>query len=136
MKLLVTLLVLFPQTAEALSLSSPLLCFLLDGFLGVYGLIITGLLIKEKLFKRKKKDISNADDKQYRDAGPGAKRRQQNHQMSDDSTYTGLSGGREEYKELPMKPERQRRDNHDYEALSRAPREQYDALRMKSRHTP
>ncbi|KAM8871531.1 T-cell surface glycoprotein CD3 zeta chain isoform 1-T1 [Synchiropus picturatus] len=136
MKLLVTLLILFPQTAEALSLSSPLLCFILDGFLGIYGLIVTGLLIKEKLFKRRNKDISDGDNKQYSDAGPGAKRRLQKHQMNDDSTYTGLSGGREEYRELPVKPDRQRRGNEEYEELRRDPREQYDALRMKNRHTP
>ncbi|AWO95497.1 Pyrid oxidase 2 multi-domain protein isoform 4 [Scophthalmus maximus] len=38
----------FP-TAEAMALYDPKLCFLLDGFLVVYGLVITGMFIKEKV---------------------------------------------------------------------------------------
>uniref|UniRef100_A0A3B3DSM0 T-cell surface glycoprotein CD3 zeta chain n=1 Tax=Oryzias melastigma TaxID=30732 RepID=A0A3B3DSM0_ORYME len=33
---------------EATMLTDPRLCYILDGFLGLYGLIITGMFIKEK----------------------------------------------------------------------------------------
>uniref|UniRef100_A0A3Q0RTZ5 T-cell receptor T3 zeta chain n=1 Tax=Amphilophus citrinellus TaxID=61819 RepID=A0A3Q0RTZ5_AMPCI len=33
----------------ALNMYDPQLCYILDGFLGVYGLIITGMFIKEKV---------------------------------------------------------------------------------------
>uniref|UniRef100_A0A3Q3ICQ9 Uncharacterized protein n=1 Tax=Monopterus albus TaxID=43700 RepID=A0A3Q3ICQ9_MONAL len=35
---------------QALALNDPQLCYILDGFLGLYGLIITGMFIKEKQF--------------------------------------------------------------------------------------
>lgn len=39
---------------EAMMLNDPRLCYILDVFLGLYGLVITGMLIREKvgLFKR------------------------------------------------------------------------------------
>uniref|UniRef100_A0A8D2ZCK6 T-cell surface glycoprotein CD3 zeta chain n=1 Tax=Scophthalmus maximus TaxID=52904 RepID=A0A8D2ZCK6_SCOMX len=36
-------------TDKAMALYDPKLCFLLDGFLVVYGLVITGMFIKEKV---------------------------------------------------------------------------------------
>ncbi|XP_005752076.1 T-cell surface glycoprotein CD3 zeta chain [Pundamilia nyererei] len=41
--------------AEAMDLYDPKLCYILDGFLGIYGLIITAMFIKEKFFKSKAK---------------------------------------------------------------------------------
>uniref|UniRef100_A0A3Q0RPV2 Uncharacterized protein n=1 Tax=Amphilophus citrinellus TaxID=61819 RepID=A0A3Q0RPV2_AMPCI len=35
--------------SKALNMYDPQLCYILDGFLGVYGLIITGMFIKEKV---------------------------------------------------------------------------------------
>lgn len=32
-----------------MALYEPLLCYLLDGILGLYGLIITGMFLKEKV---------------------------------------------------------------------------------------
>uniref|UniRef100_A0A3Q4HZR6 T-cell receptor T3 zeta chain n=1 Tax=Neolamprologus brichardi TaxID=32507 RepID=A0A3Q4HZR6_NEOBR len=34
---------------EAMNMYDPQLCYILDGFLGIYGLIITGMFIKEKV---------------------------------------------------------------------------------------
>lgn len=36
-------------STEAMDLYDPQLCYILDGFLGIYGLIITGMFIKEKV---------------------------------------------------------------------------------------
>uniref|UniRef100_A0A3Q4N8J7 T-cell surface glycoprotein CD3 zeta chain n=1 Tax=Neolamprologus brichardi TaxID=32507 RepID=A0A3Q4N8J7_NEOBR len=33
----------------AMNMYDPQLCYILDGFLGIYGLIITGMFIKEKV---------------------------------------------------------------------------------------
>ncbi|CAB1327680.1 unnamed protein product [Coregonus sp. 'balchen'] len=49
-------------------LYDPKLCYILDGFLLLYGLIITGLLLKEKFFKSKGKILK--DDEIYTDLKP------------------------------------------------------------------
>uniref|UniRef100_A0A3Q4IDX6 T-cell receptor T3 zeta chain n=1 Tax=Neolamprologus brichardi TaxID=32507 RepID=A0A3Q4IDX6_NEOBR len=36
-------------TYPAMNMYDPQLCYILDGFLGIYGLIITGMFIKEKV---------------------------------------------------------------------------------------
>uniref|UniRef100_A0A3B5Q875 T-cell receptor T3 zeta chain n=1 Tax=Xiphophorus maculatus TaxID=8083 RepID=A0A3B5Q875_XIPMA len=40
------------ELMKALDYSDPKLCYVLDGFLGLYGLIITGMFIKEKSLSR------------------------------------------------------------------------------------
>ncbi|KAM7365853.1 hypothetical protein PAMP_016748 [Pampus punctatissimus] len=131
----------FPP-AEALNLYDPELCYILDCFLGLYGLIITGMFIKEKFFKTKVKateesvysDLMGQDSGGYaplmrgRDPEGGRNRR-----MADDnSTYTDLNKRTESsYKELPAKKERQRRNEQVYQGLSSATRDTYDSLQMQ-----
>ncbi|XP_037319607.2 T-cell surface glycoprotein CD3 zeta chain [Pungitius pungitius] len=112
--------------AEAM-IYSPQLCYILDGFLGLYGLIITAMFINEKFFKAKGK----RDEETYSNPqGPLVTKR--NRVMDNNATYTGLTPRREEsYKELPVKKERQRRTDQVYQDLSSATRDTYDSLQMQ-----
>ncbi|XP_047432991.1 T-cell surface glycoprotein CD3 zeta chain-like isoform X2 [Mugil cephalus] len=126
--------------ADALALYDPELCYILDGFLGLYGLIITGMFIKEKFFRGAVKpseeslysDLRGQDSGAYaplvRDAEKGRNRKK------DESTYAGLNPRPDgEYKELRYKTDRQRNKNNDqvYQGLSSATRDTYDALQMQ-----
>uniref|UniRef100_A0A3B3WJ46 T-cell surface glycoprotein CD3 zeta chain n=1 Tax=Poecilia mexicana TaxID=48701 RepID=A0A3B3WJ46_9TELE len=110
-------------SAEALSIADPQLCYILDGFLGLYGLIITGMFIKEKFFRTK---VKGSDDNTYaplsRPTGDTYEplmtdpERGRNRRAPDDSTYTGLQKRSEPtYKELPVKRERQRKNEQVYQ---------------------
>lgn len=125
-------------SAEAMDITDPHLCYILDGFLGLYGLIITGMFIKEKFFRTKVKLDEDATyapltgqpdtyEQLNRDAERGRNRR-----ATEDSTYTGLQKRIEPmYKELPVKKERQRRNEQVYQGLSSATRDTYDSLQMQ-----
>lgn len=119
------------------SFSDPALCYILDGFLGLYGVIITGMFIKERYFKAKEKEESIYSDLKDQESGGYAPLmrdadRARNRRTTDDSTYTDLTkrndGG---YRELPIKKERQRRNEQVYQGLSAATRDTYDALQMQ-----
>ncbi|XP_070786598.1 T-cell surface glycoprotein CD3 zeta chain-like [Enoplosus armatus] len=130
----------FPP-AEAVTLYDPQLCYILDGFLGLYGLIITGMFIKEKFFKTKVKateegiytDLKGQDSGGYAPLVRGDPERGRNRRMMDDNaTYTDLNKRTDgEYKELPVKRERQRKNEQVYQGLSTATKDTYDALQMK-----
>ncbi|XP_034411594.1 T-cell surface glycoprotein CD3 zeta chain-like [Cyclopterus lumpus] len=107
-----------------MTMYSPQLCYILDGFLGLYGLIITAMFIKEKFFRTK---VKGAEEIVYSDL-----------EGQSSGTYTqltrprGLSGRPEgEYKELPVKRERQRKNEQVYQGLSAATRDTYDSLQMQ-----
>ncbi|XP_029942236.1 T-cell surface glycoprotein CD3 zeta chain [Salarias fasciatus] len=115
----------------------PQLCYVLDGILGLYGVIITGMFIRERFFRPKEKEESLYTDLSGQDAGGYAplmrdKERPRNRRVADDSTYTDLThrndGG---YKELPIKKDRQRKNEQVYQGLSSATRDTYDALQMQ-----
>ncbi|XP_008396436.1 T-cell surface glycoprotein CD3 zeta chain [Poecilia reticulata] len=126
-------------SAEALNISDPQLCYILDGFLGLYGLIITGMFIKEKFFRTK---VKGSDDGAYASLGRPTNdtyealmtdpERGRNRRVPDDSTYTGLQKRSEPtYKELPVKRERQRKNEQVYQGLSSATKDTYDSLQMQ-----
>ncbi|XP_068446858.1 T-cell surface glycoprotein CD3 zeta chain-like [Clinocottus analis] len=122
--------------AEAVSLYSPQLCFILDGFLGLYGLVITAMFIKEKFFRTKVKESEELiySDLEGQSSGTYTQltRTRKHTTMDDNATYTGLSGRQEgEYKELPVKRERQRKNEQVYQGLSAASRDTYDSLQMQ-----
>uniref|UniRef100_A0A8C5DGT6 T-cell surface glycoprotein CD3 zeta chain n=1 Tax=Gouania willdenowi TaxID=441366 RepID=A0A8C5DGT6_GOUWI len=51
----------------------PKLCYILDGFLGIYGLFITGMFIKEKVsLTQLEPDLNKHSDREYREL-PNAK---------------------------------------------------------------
>ncbi|KAG7502153.1 T-cell surface glycoprotein CD3 zeta chain [Solea senegalensis] len=95
-------------------LYDPGLCYILDGFLGLYGLIITGMFIKERFFKAKVKsgddaiytDLKTRSDGGYDGLMRDTERGRNRWTDNDDATYTGLNRRTEgEYKELPVKRE-------------------------------
>ncbi|XP_064871672.1 T-cell surface glycoprotein CD3 zeta chain-like [Oncorhynchus nerka] len=57
-----------PYVEAITPLYDPKLCYILDGFLLLYGLVITGLLLREKFFKSKGKILE--DDDTYTDLKP------------------------------------------------------------------
>lgn len=127
----------FPP-AEAMMMYDPQLCYVLDGFLGLYGLIITGMFIKEKFFRGKAKAAGeNLYDDLSQEGGyaplrTGDPERGRNRRQMDDNTYQGLVRSTEdEYKELPVKRERQRKNEQVYQGLSGATKDTYDSLNMK-----
>ncbi|XP_028255653.1 T-cell surface glycoprotein CD3 zeta chain-like [Parambassis ranga] len=129
--------------AEALVLPyDPRLCYILDGFLGLYGLIITGMFIKEKFFRSKVKGGGGGEESLYTDLrNPGGAdyaplvrdpERGRNRRVPNDDTYTDLSKRTDgEYKELPARRERQRKNDQVYQGLSAATRDTYDSLQMQ-----
>ncbi|KAK5621323.1 hypothetical protein CRENBAI_009932 [Crenichthys baileyi] len=131
----------FPLTStEALNIADPQLCYVLDGFLGLYGLIITGMFIKEKFFKTKVKiaeeptytGLRGQSADTYEPLMTDPERGGRNRRVAEDSTYTGLQKRTEPtYKELPVKRERQRKNEQVYQGLSSATRDTYDSLQMQ-----
>ncbi|XP_044043581.1 T-cell surface glycoprotein CD3 zeta chain [Siniperca chuatsi] len=129
----------FPP-AEALAMYEPGLCYILDGFLGLYGLIITGMFIKEKFFKTKARatedsiysDLKGQDSGGYAPLVRGDPERGRNRRTADDNaTYTDLNKRTDgEYKELPVKRER-RKNEQVYQGLSTATKDTYNVLQMK-----
>nr|AIC33825.1 CD3 zeta chain-like protein [Lutjanus sanguineus] len=127
--------------AEAMAMYDPHLCYVLDGFLGLYGLVITGMFIKEKFFKSKGKssdeniysDLRGQDEAAYAPLVRGDPERGRNRRTTDDDTYTGLNKRSTdgEYKELPVKRERHRKNEQVYQGLSSATKDTYDSLQMK-----
>ncbi|XP_060888229.1 T-cell surface glycoprotein CD3 zeta chain-like [Labrus mixtus] len=120
--------------AEALSLYDPQLCYILDGFLGLYGLVITGMFIREKFFREKVKSAEGSalDSGGYAPLVRGDPERGRNRRMADDSEYTTLNKHSDgEYKALPVKRERQRKNEQIYQGLSSATRDTYDSLQMQ-----
>ncbi|XP_026157152.1 T-cell surface glycoprotein CD3 zeta chain [Mastacembelus armatus] len=129
-----------PSAEASMSLDSPQLCYVLDGFLGLYGLVITGMFIREKFFKTKVKaaedsiysDLTGQDNSGYaplvrRDLESGGRNRR-----AADDTYTDLhKRPGDEYKELPVKRERQRKNEQVYQGLSSASRDTYQTLQMQ-----
>nr|XP_043875829.1 T-cell surface glycoprotein CD3 zeta chain-like isoform X1 [Solea senegalensis] len=158
-------------------LYDPGLCYILDGFLGLYGLIITGMFIKERFFKAKVKsgddaiytDLKTRSDGGYDGLMRDTERGRNRWTDNDDATYTvtniahsfiiiiiiiviiviiifvkghyadlsafilkGLNRRTEgEYKELPVKRERQRKTEKVYQDLSSVTRDTYDSLQMQ-----
>ncbi|XP_011788783.1 PREDICTED: T-cell surface glycoprotein CD3 zeta chain isoform X6 [Mandrillus leucophaeus] len=117
----------FPITeAQSFGLLDPKLCYLLDGILFIYGVILTALFLRVK-FSR------SADAPAY--------------QQGQNQLYNELNLGRREeydalqkdkmaeaYSEIGMKGERRRGKGHDglYQGLSTATKDTYDALHMQT----
>ncbi|XP_028655923.2 T-cell surface glycoprotein CD3 zeta chain isoform X2 [Erpetoichthys calabaricus] len=139
--------------AEVTGLTDPKLCYILDGVLLLYGIIITALLIKMKLSKTKEdpaKDGLYADLDRNRvevydepgrprnrdlEAGGGKKQRGK----SGDTLYTSLKKDRpvDAYSEIGLQKQNQERrrgkggTDQVYQGLSAATKDTYDALQMQ-----
>uniref|UniRef100_A0A3Q3WQU0 T-cell surface glycoprotein CD3 zeta chain n=1 Tax=Mola mola TaxID=94237 RepID=A0A3Q3WQU0_MOLML len=136
-----SLVVVKPPNVSAMTLYDPRLCYILDVFLGLYGLIITGMFIKEKFFTTKAKaadepiynELKGQDSTGYDRLIRGDPERgrvsrsfcscRQSHEL------TKRTDG--EYKELPVKRER-RKNEQVYQGLSTATKDTYQSLQMKT----
>ncbi|XP_028325883.1 T-cell surface glycoprotein CD3 zeta chain isoform X1 [Gouania willdenowi] len=122
------LIVCFVQSAEATTYD-PKLCYILDGFLGIYGLFITGMFIKEKFFRSKVKE-----DRMYKERGAEEREVERGGRLRrpvDDPTYTDLNKHSDrEYRELPN-AKRHKKNNPVYQDLSSATRDTYHTLQMQ-----
>ncbi|XP_023670647.2 T-cell surface glycoprotein CD3 zeta chain-like [Paramormyrops kingsleyae] len=127
--------------AEALQLDDPLFCYILDGILLVYSIIITALFFQAKLGTPNSKLENNStyselmtSGEQYdwlnRDIESGSRTRA--HRPNDE-VYTPLKpGAGDTYREIPAKNERRRNKNEMvYQDLSSATKDTpYDSLQM------
>ncbi|XP_060220598.1 T-cell surface glycoprotein CD3 zeta chain isoform X2 [Meriones unguiculatus] len=144
----------FPgAAAQSFGLLDPKLCYLLDGILLIYGIIVTALYLRAKfggsadaaayqqgsnqlynelnLGRREEYDV--LEKKRARDPEMGGKQRRRNPQ---DGVYNALQKDKmaEAYSEIGMKGERRRGKGHDglYQGLSTATKDTYDALHMQT----
>ncbi|KAM6957988.1 T-cell surface glycoprotein CD3 zeta chain [Tautogolabrus adspersus] len=86
------------QPAEAMSLYDPELCYILDGFLGLYGLVITGMFIREKA-------LGKRSDGEYKELPVKREFVFVQRQRKNEQIYQGLSSAtRDTYDSLQMQP--------------------------------
>ncbi|XP_011508446.1 T-cell surface glycoprotein CD3 zeta chain isoform X1 [Homo sapiens] len=142
------------EEAQSFGLLDPKLCYLLDGILFIYGVILTALFLRVKfsrsadapayqqgqnqlynelnLGRREEYDV--LDKRRGRDPEMGGKpQRRKNPQ---EGLYNELQKDKmaEAYSEIGMKGERRRGKGHDglYQGLSTATKDTYDALHMQA----
>ncbi|KAJ7320412.1 hypothetical protein JRQ81_019923, partial [Phrynocephalus forsythii] len=146
--------------ADALGLADPKLCFILDGILLIYAIVITACFVKAKLSKHPAEQTTsqNADDL-YNKLAPGHRneydslgvakadadiemggRKQHRRKQAQDRVYTSLQRDKmgEAYSEIGKKGERRRGKGNDavYQGLSAATKDTYDVLQMQQMQTP
>ncbi|XP_073473455.1 T-cell surface glycoprotein CD3 zeta chain [Aquarana catesbeiana] len=131
--------------AQVFGLTDPRLCYLLDGLLLIYAIIITALLFREKLSKRPPGDTEddtfskpNQNTRDHfgnrADAEVGGRRGK--HRSPDNSLYQDLQISKlnDPYNEIGMKKQPKKKGKGNdmvYQGLSTGNREMYDALQMK-----
>ncbi|XP_040195014.1 T-cell surface glycoprotein CD3 zeta chain isoform X2 [Rana temporaria] len=130
--------------AQVFGLTDPRLCYLLDGLLLIYAIIITALLFREKLSK--KVPVGDTDDtfskanqntrdpfSSRADAELGGRRGK--HRSPDNSIYQGLEKEKlnDPYNAIGVKQPRKKGKGNEmlYQGLNTGRRETYDALQMK-----
>ncbi|XP_009555473.2 LOW QUALITY PROTEIN: T-cell surface glycoprotein CD3 zeta chain [Cuculus canorus] len=138
-----------------LGLTDPRLCYLLDGFLFIYAIVITALFVKAKLSQTSELQLQPGQDDLYNKLSRGQRdeydvlgakrgadpelggRHQQRRRNPQDTVYTSLQKDKmgEAYSEIGMKGEQQRRRGKGnegvYQGLSTATKDTYDALQMQ-----
>ncbi|XP_039191591.1 T-cell surface glycoprotein CD3 zeta chain isoform X1 [Crotalus tigris] len=145
--------------ADALGLADPKLCYILDGILLIYAIIITALFMKVKLSNRstESKPSQNANDI-YNKLSTGhrdeydslavkktetdlemAVENQRRRKKPQDKVYTSLQRDKmgEAYSEIGKKGERHCGKGNDilYQGLSQATKDTYNVLQMKPMHS-
>ncbi|KAM5236073.1 T-cell surface glycoprotein CD3 zeta chain isoform 2-T2 [Ctenodactylus gundi] len=139
--------------AQSFGLLDPKLCYLLDGILFIYGVIVTALFLRAKFSRNaamaaypqdhnqlynelnmgRREEYDVLDKSRGRDPEMGAKPRRKNPQ---EAVYNALQKDKmaEAYSEIGMKGERRRAKGHDglYQGLSTATKDTYDALHMQN----
>ncbi|KAJ8004059.1 hypothetical protein DPEC_G00154860 [Dallia pectoralis] len=131
-------------------LYDPKLCYILDGFLLLYGLVVTGLLLKERFFTTKAQGTGlEKNDSLYSDLnqmnrdrdGYGEIKRSdpergaaRGNRRTNDDTYTPLQRATDDtYKEITVSEQKRRRNKNEqvYQGLSSATKDTYDSLQMQ-----
>ncbi|XP_008151393.1 T-cell surface glycoprotein CD3 zeta chain [Eptesicus fuscus] len=141
--------------AQSFGLLDPKLCYLLDGILFIYGIIITALFLRAKFSRSadapehlqgpsqvynelnlgRREEYDLLDKRRGRDPEMGGKQRRKNPQ---EGLYNALQREKmaEAYSEIGMKGENQRRRGKGpdglYQGLSAATKDTYDALHMQT----
>ncbi|NP_001165704.1 CD3Z antigen, zeta polypeptide b [Xenopus laevis] len=134
--------------AQIFGLTDPRLCYILDGLLFIYAVIVTALFFREKLSQKIPEPIgyrdSNYAELNPRDQGKydvlnvrgeeKATRRQKHPEA--DSTYTGLQRDKmsDPYSDIRTKqPQKRQVKKNDpvYQGLNSGSRDTYDALHMQ-----
>ncbi|XP_028254901.1 T-cell surface glycoprotein CD3 zeta chain-like [Parambassis ranga] len=107
--------------------------YILDGFLGLYGLISPAMFIKEKFFSEQRPEEPGGADYAPLVRDPERGRNRQGARMTTLCVFTSGPEQRTdgEYKELPARRERQRKNDQVYQGLSAATRDTYDSLQMQ-----
>ncbi|KAM9003602.1 T-cell surface glycoprotein CD3 zeta chain [Antechinus flavipes] len=140
--------------AQSFGLTDPRLCYLLDGILFIYGVIITALFLRAKFSKTarvasyqqdqnqlynelslgRREEYDILDKRRGRDPEIGGKQRRKNPQ---EAVYNALQKDKmaDAYSEIGVKGEKQRRrakgNETLYQGLSSATKDTYDALHMQ-----
>ncbi|XP_076159014.1 T-cell surface glycoprotein CD3 zeta chain [Alosa pseudoharengus] len=130
------LMVLTIPSAGAVSLFDPKLCYILDGFLMFYGVMITALLVKERCGRPKTAQGSEkALSGSGRDVESGSNR---GRRQQEEDPYARLNKSTEDtYKEITAKKDRRRhKDDQVYQDLKSGAKDTYDRLHAKARHPP
>ncbi|XP_062453267.1 T-cell surface glycoprotein CD3 zeta chain isoform X2 [Rhea pennata] len=134
-------------------LTDPRLCYLLDGFLFIYAVIMTALFVKAKLSQAPEPQLQPGQEDLYNKLSHGRRedydvlgvkrgadpemggRHQQKRRTPQDTVYTSLQKDKmgEAYSEIGKKGERRRGKGNDgvYQGLSAATKDTYDALQMQ-----
>uniref|UniRef100_A0A669D8P3 T-cell surface glycoprotein CD3 zeta chain n=1 Tax=Oreochromis niloticus TaxID=8128 RepID=A0A669D8P3_ORENI len=115
--------------AEAMNVYDPQLCYILDGFLGIYGLIITGMFIKEKFFKSKAKMEEEGLYSDLKGQDPGT---YEPLRTGDPESGRGRVSLLFSYNTSNYSTERPKKNEQVYQGLSSATRDTYDSLQMQS----
>ncbi|NWS12692.1 CD3Z protein, partial [Pachyramphus minor] len=143
------------DAASVLGLTDPRLCYLLDGFLFLYAVIMTALFVKAKLSQASEAQLIPGQDDLYNKLTRGHRddydvlgakrgadpelggRHQQRRKNPQETVYTALQKDKmgEAYSEIGMKGEQRRRGKGNegvYQGLSAATKDTYDALQMQT----
>ncbi|KAG9349641.1 hypothetical protein JZ751_028089 [Albula glossodonta] len=123
-----------------------MLCYILDGVLLLYGLIVTALFFRERFFKSKpitkeegiymdlKQPADLYDDLMHRGEGEGgATAARGNRRQDGNETYTRLNKQTDDnYKEIGVKKERRRnKPEQVYQDLNKGTKDTYESLHMQ-----
>ncbi|XP_010844308.1 PREDICTED: T-cell surface glycoprotein CD3 zeta chain isoform X3 [Bison bison bison] len=135
----------FPITAaQSFGLLDPKLCYLLDGILFIYGVIVTALFLRAKFSRSANAPAyQQGQNPVYNELNVG--RREEYAVLDRRGGFDPEKGGKPElrkdkmaeaYSEIGMKSDNQRRrgKGHDglYQGLSTATKDTYDALHMQA----
>ncbi|XP_072254471.1 T-cell surface glycoprotein CD3 zeta chain isoform X3 [Pyxicephalus adspersus] len=130
--------------AQAFGLTDPRLCYLLDGILLIYAIIISALFIREKLPKSKpieeedtySKINSNTREVYHHGKNLEAGGRRGQRPQDNNTVYQGLQADKmsDPYNQIGIKQQQQKKkgkgNETTYQGLNAAPRDTYDALQM------